>query len=39
MEIEKENKAAESAWQLFQATGRISYYNLYKNLTKKQKDK
>lgn len=27
--------SADAAWELFEKTGRVSYYILYKNLTKK----
>ncbi|MCQ2387924.1 MAG: YqzL family protein [Clostridia bacterium] len=29
------NSPADSAWELFEKTGNISYYMLYKNLIKK----
>lgn len=29
------NNAADSAWKMFEKTGKVSYYMLYKNLIKK----
>ncbi len=39
MDKEKENleKAVDSAWCMFEQTGNISYYLLYKKLDKKDK--